>query len=275
MMLNNNFFDKTAIGIVTCDRPDFFKTCLNSIPPQSGKIFIMNAGTVSIDPTLSLGVATVIENTTNKRIPVGHAKNILIRKMREDPDNEYLFIVEDDIKIINYNVFEKYIQTAERTGLMGCLSYGGHGAGNRNSNGDAVVKETVKYDDDISIDLYHNSFAAFQLYHRNIFREIGFFDERFVNAAEHLDHYVKQYTAGIAPPFWFFPDIHESWKYIEDQDRNHSSSVIRNDLEFAKIFRNGWEEFKKKRGFYPTDIKEDTKENVLNYLTEIEKLYRK
>lgn len=262
----NKYKDKTAIGIVTCNRPEFCEKCIKSIDKSVGNIYVYNAGTIE--------VLEAYNNPNNENIPVGIAKNTLIRKIREMESNEYIFIIEDDVIIKDNTVFEKYIDTASRTGLWGCLSYGGHGNHNKNSEGVVTPVESVKYDD-ITIDLYRNSLAAFTLYHRNIFREIGFFDERFVNAAEHLDHYVEQYVQGIAPPFWYFPDIHESWKYIQDIDIDHSSSIIRNSPEFKQIISDGWNMFKKKRGMYPTEIPIVSTNNVMEVLQKIEVKYGK
>lgn len=266
----NEFAEKTAIGIITCNRTEMFKKCRASISNDVGNIYVFNAGTEAI-PMFDY-TATIHASGNKSNIPVGWAKNELVRSIRANTDNEFIFLIEDDVEIIDNKIFELYIKTAFKTGLWGCLSYGGHGNGNRSKEGEIEALESVKYDDDIIVDLYRNSLAAFTLFHRNIFREIGFFDERFINAAEHLDHYVEQYVKGIAPPFWYFPDIHESWKYIKDQDNNHEKSVIRKDDTF---FRNGWEAFKKKRNMYPHQIPLVDREQVLEKLTEIEKTYGK
>jgi len=269
------YAEKTAIGIVTCDRPEMIKRCLDSIKHYDGRIYIINAGKQQLNLDSKEGYTVLNENGNSSNIPVGWAKNQLVRSIRENKENEYIFLIEDDIEILDCVVFEKYIDTAIKTGLWGCLSYAGSGKANRDSEGQITPLESVKYDENITVDLYRNSPASFTLFHRNIFREIGFFDERFINAAEHLDFYVEQFVKGLAPHFWFFPDIHESWKYLKDMDDSLEKSVIRKDPNFQQIMRTGWEEFKKKRNMYPHQIPMVDKNLVLERLTNIEKNYGK
>lgn len=267
----NKYKDNTAIGIVTCNRPDFYSKCVKSIDPSVGKLYVINAGTEKISKIKNVSGDV---KGVNKNLPVAIAKNTLIRKMRENEENKYIFILDDDIEIADNTVFEKYIDTATVTGLWGCLSYGGHGHPNRTSEGIVAQSDSIEYDG-VIIDIYTNAVSAFTLYHRNIFREIGFFDERFVNTVEYVDHYCQQYVKGIAPPFWCFPDIHESWKYITDIDRVNGQTIIRNLENSTEVFSKGWELFKQKRSMYPNQIPKSTKDKVIEILAGIEKNYGK
>lgn len=262
----NKYKDNTAIGIVTYNRPDFYSKCVKSIDPSVGKLYVINAGTEKISKIKNVSGDV---KGVNKNISVAIAKNSLIRKMRENEENKYIFILQGDIEIADNTVFEKYIDTATVTGLWGCLSYGGHGYRNRTSEGVVSPSDSIEYDGAI-IDIYTNSESAFTLYHRNIFREIGFFDERFADGTEYIDHYCQQYVKGIAPPFWCFPDIHESWKYINDTSIFDNRDVIRNGG-----YTKGWELFKQKRNMYPIQIPKSTKDKVIEILAGIEKNYGK
>ena len=106
----NRFADKTAIGIVTCNRPDFFKTLLESIDPSVGDIFVINAGDeFELDDVMLSSKITKFIKTNINPTAVGRAKNEILREMRHS-GYEYLFLIEDDVKIKDNKVFEKYIE---------------------------------------------------------------------------------------------------------------------------------------------------------------------
>ena len=271
----NKYKDKTAVGIITCNRQNYLEELLGSIDPDIGSIFVVNAGDpIKISPTLNEKVTEVLD-TEKCPTPVGLAKNKVLRHMRH-AGYEYLFLIEDDVRIKDNKVFEKYIETAAETGLWaGQLCYGTHGGkegGNVKEDGSPNVIETVDYDKN-SIDLYPQSFQAFTLYHTNVFPLLGYFDEFYINAAEHLDHYFNAFAKGLGSYFWFFPDIENSSDYLEDIDEDHKGSVIRKDEKWQLNFKKAWAWFGKKYGYTPTMIPKASKDKVIERLNFIEKNY--
>lgn len=272
----NKFSEDTAVGIITCNRPEFVEQLLQSIDPSVGSIFLINSGN---DIELSLDSKTKLSEYIKTEIsptPVGRAKNQILRKMRH-LGFKYLFLIEDDVKIKDNKVFEKYITTAAATGLWaGQLSYGTHGGksgGNIDPEGNPRV-ETVDYDS-CSINLYPQSFQAFTLYHSNVFKIIGYFDDFYENAGEHLDHYYLSFLHGLGNYFWYFPDIENSWEYLEDIDKDHSESVIRKSPKWRENMQKAWAWFNKKYGKSPTDIPKVTLDKVSDRLNFLELNYSK
>lgn len=274
----NRFADKTAIGIVTCNRPHFLRQVLESLDPFVGKVYVINAGLDSISEELGAFAGddlVVLDADGSKPVAVGRAKNQVMRTMRHD-GFEYLFLIEDDVRVKDNTVFETYIETAAETGLWaGQLSYGTHGGqtgGNVNPDGTPKVRETVDYEQN-SIDLYGQSFQAFTLYHANVIKILGYFDEYYVNAAEHLDHYYEAFIKGLGSYFWYFPDIENSSHYLEDIDDGHTESVIRKSDTWGDDMKRAWGWFQKKWNYTPDRIPRSQPSKVIERLNFIEENY--
>lgn len=268
----NRFKDKTAIAIITCNREDFFNKVLNSIDKDAvGEIFVVNAGAQFKKRPEGVKIIQCNRNPT----VVGIAKNIALREMKQK-GYEYLFLIEDDVVVKDNKVFEKYIETAMDSGLWaGQLSYGVHGGvggGNVAEDGTPLKRLTVQYSK-YRVDLYKHSLHAFVLYHANTLDYIGYMGENYCNAAEHLDHYYFTFLKGLGCNYWFFPDIEDSFLYLEDIDKNHESSVIRKSPEFMKNFSESWGIFKEKFKVFPHEISDSLVEEVNETLNNLESRY--
>lgn len=268
----NKFQKQTAVAIITCNRVEFFKKAVDSIDRKAvDKIYVVNTGTAYESYPDDITLLQCIRNPT----VVGIGKNMALREMN-NAGYDYIFLMEDDIIIKDNKVFEEYILTAADSGLWsGQLSYGLHGGvggGNVTNDGLPIKRATVKYDTR-KVDLYQNSFAAFTLYHRNTLKIVGYMDERYLNAAEHLDHYYLSYLKNLGNNYWYFPDIENSSDYIEDQAPNHENSVIRTNPSFKNDFIYSWQLFKEKFGIMPHEVKDVGKDAVLDKLYTLEKHY--
>lgn len=269
----NKFKDQTIVGIVTCNRKDFFEKAIASIDRDAvKKIFVVVAGD---DYGSYPEDVTVLKCKRNPTV-VGIAKNILWREMFQSGE-EFIFTMEDDIVITDNSVFQKYIETAMDSGIWGQLSYGTHGGvagGAVKPDGSANKRATVRFTKH-EVDLYYNSFAAFTFTHRNIIKHMGYHDERYLNAAEHIDYYQRIAQKGLGLPMYAFPDIKDSYLYISDIESNHENSVIRNNPEFLKNFQYSWSLFKNKFGQFPTHMENPTNETVLGIMETLEANYAK
>jgi hypothetical protein len=268
----NNFKQKTAVALITCNREDFLHKAYESIDHSAvEQVFIINAGEQLKKKPENAKIIQCVKNPT----VVGIAKNIALREMR-NAGYDFLFLMEDDVIIKNNKVFEKYIYTAMDSGLWaGQLSYGVHGGvggGNVGEDGTPLKRATVQYSQ-TKVDLYKNSLHAFVLYHANTLPHIGYMGENYVNAAEHLDHYYVAFLKGLGVNYWYFPDIENSFEYLEDIDSNHTSSVIRKSAEFTKNFSESWNIFREKHGMYPHEVSDSLLEEVQNRLNFLETHY--
>lgn len=268
----NKFKEKTAVAIITCNREEYFKKAIDSIDRNAvDRIYVVNNGKAYESYPDGVVVLQAQRNPT----VVGIGKNSALRQMMND-GYDYLFLMEDDVKIKNNNVFEKYILTAADSGLWaGQLSYGLHGGaggGNVADDGTPVKRHVIQYTKH-KVDLYRNSFAAFVLYHRNTLNFIGLMDERYLNSAEHLDHYYKAFIKNLGNFYWYFPDIENSFEYLEDIDTNHEGSCIRKGSTFKEDFSYSWQLFKEKWKMFPHEVSDVSPAVMFDKLSLLEKYY--
>lgn len=258
---------RIGVGVITCNREEMFKKCIESIP-KVDELVIVNDGEQyknSSYPPFS----TEIRNARN--LGVAASKNIALRTLI-DKKCEHLFLLEDDIIIKNPKVFGKYIETASATGIWH-LNYGLHGSYNRDEDGNPKVKHSIEYKPGLEAAFYHNILGAFSYYLKGVIKNVGYMDERYRNAFEHVDHTYRIIQKGLHPPFWYFADIANSQDYIEDQTENYEGSVIRNEKEFAKNFQEAMQLFQHKFGNIPQRTPETPEDQALKTLEEIQTNY--
>lgn len=268
----NRFKAQTAVALITCNREDFLHKALDSIDRDSvNQIFVINAGAFLKKTPEDV---KLIQCTRNPTV-VGIAKNIALREMKNS-GYDFLFLMEDDVIVKNSKVFEKYIDTAMDSGLWaGQLSYGTHGGaggGNVDNDGNPLKRVTVQYTKN-KVDLYKHSLHAFVLYHANTLQHIGYMAENYINAAEHLDQYYTAFLKNLGCHYWNFPDIEDSFEYLEDIDSNHENSIIRNSSDFTKNFSTSWGIFKEKFGMFPHEVPDSSPEEVHERLNFLERNY--
>jgi hypothetical protein len=239
-------FEKIGVGLITCDRPEFFKISYDSlchaIDGNNIDCFIVNDGDCELD---------IIEKNYKKtegRTGVAKAKNIALKHFI-NLNYTHIFLMEDDVKIKNSEVFDAYIQASKQTGIKH-FNYALHGNHNLDQFGVPTIRKTVKYPDStISIDLYPNVLGAFSYYHIDTLKDAGLMDECFYNALEHVDHTYQIIKKGYHPPFRWFADITNSSQYLSDIVPDHQQSKIRNNENFQKVFKDGLDNFIKKNKF--------------------------
>lgn len=261
--------NKIGIGVITCDRQDFFEKCINSIPDVD-TIVVINDGSAYPSSAYPSKVKEVIQHNKNKC--VGISKNEAMRYLVQD-DCDHIFLCEDDIIIKNPNICEKYIHTSEASGIWH-LNFGGHGNHNKNpQTGLLQVRNTIDYDG-TKVDFYYNLLGAWSYYLKSVIKHVGYMDERYVNAMEHVDHTYKVIQAGLHSPFWWFADAHESYNDIEDIVADHGGSKIRkNQEEWMKNFREACAWFNHKHGYFPTTVPNKGPEETIKVLEDIRNKY--
>jgi glycosyltransferase involved in cell wall biosynthesis len=258
---------KTGVGIITCDRPDYLKKLIKSFNDVSvTDLVIINDG----EKQLNAGKLKVHNNTPSKQ-GVGKAKNQALKYLK---NNDYIFLLEDDIIIKDKTVFTKYIEASKISGIQH-FNFAFHGVDNYLPNNQPAVRLKLDYSPSVSICLYPNVYGAFSMYTKKCIEEVGLMDEFYYNAIEHVDHTAAIIKAGMHPPFRWFADIADSNKYIEEIDRAHSGSEIRRDQKWIENFHKAADHFAKKFGF---DVRNPhttvaSKEETVTIIKQIKKEY--
>lgn len=254
-----------GIAIITCDRVPMFEACVESVlnthKHKIDHLIVINDGEQDVPD----GDYTIIKNEAN--LGVGKTKNVAISKLMQ-LGCEHLFLLEDDVKFLNDQVIEKYIQLAESSGVKH-LNFCLHGDANRRLDQPAP-KLIIDYKH-VKMALYHNVTGALSYYHRDVIEKCGMMDDEYRNAMEHVDHTMRIINAGYHPPFRWFADVADSDKLIGDQDPGLVESKIRNEEEWRDNFVHGVKLFHQRYGINvcSTEQINDTKEQVLEYLRKV------
>src|SRR5262245_44911890 len=101
--------EKVGIGIITYNRVQFFRECIQSLP-EVDVIVVVNDGDPYPYNIYPSRVAKIIQNTTNKG--VGRSKNAALKFLLET-GCKHIFLCEDDMKIIDSELCKRYIQAAK------------------------------------------------------------------------------------------------------------------------------------------------------------------
>lgn len=269
-----NTMQNIGIGIVTCNRPDFYNKCLTSIPEE---FFVVTVNDGNPITSLNRKNHVFINNESN--LGVGKSKNILFKKLLE-AGKDHIFIIEDDMLIKNPKIFEKYVAAREKTGIQHfCFAY--HGPANKNgiSGGKPCSKFVVEYSPEIKVSIVMHAVGSFCYYTREVLEKVGLIDEDFLNAFEHVEHSYRISKAGYTTPYWNWPDLTDSWEYIDEQMCSEHSSAIRPRNDWRENIIKGAGLFYKKHGYNPAwqnSVPDTEKTKVLEILKQIKKngIYR-
>lgn len=205
-----------GLGITTYNRFNRFKECFNSINQFIDKLdhlVIVDDCSVkdrelydNFFASITNPKITIIRNNVN--LGVGKSKNKIL-KFLLFKGCEYLFTIEDDINIINGDVFNKYVEASQHTGIQH-FNFGLHGTLNIGHGRKQLING-------YEIIVYPDCVGAFTLYTKSLIEKVGLYDTYYVNALEHIDYTYKIAKEGLTTPFWEFADIVDSDKYLQEQ----------------------------------------------------------
>lgn len=220
---------RIGLGITTYNRPDYFKDAIESVKkhllPHLDYVFVYNDGSKrdGYTPIYKhlLAEKIVIEHK-NKNRGVAHAKNWLLRRMMKE-GCDYIFLMEDDLIIQHPKALFGYIKVAKDTGI-GHLMYAHHGPMN---------KDMRIWSDPNGIELYPHCVGAWTFYTREAIDEVGYLDENFHNAYEHVEHTHRLSLAGFTEEWPYFADVKNSHKWIAEQPESIEQSSIRKSKDWA------------------------------------------
>ena len=207
-----------GVGIVTCNRPDYFKRVLQSVQNAGGYDFL----TIWEDGSPNYGYSDTGDSANRG---VGACKNILLSRML-DSGCDWCFLLEDDI-VIKKSPYQHYIKACEESSFQH-LSFHGHGSHNSQplSKGSAIT-------------LWPNYVGAFSVYSFQSLLTAGLFDEGFRNAWEHVEHTLRLAQLGFTAPWRGAADATGSEDYLEEIPGSIETSVIRNNPKWLINMQSG------------------------------------
>ena len=169
------------------------------------------------------------------------------------------------------------IKTAEETGLQHMM-YGYHGPANKGgvSKGKPSPRLTVQYNDTISVALNPHCVGAFCYYSKACLDKVGVFDTKYLNAFEHVDHSYMIALAEMIPAYWWWPDVANSYEFLDEIACSEDSSSIRPRKDWQNNIREGAMYFKQKHGYLPAwdgCVPDTSESNILSLLKQIKQKY--
>lgn len=267
-----------GLGIITCDRFDYLKQCLEAVKQNRelvNWIVVVNDGQnftkEQEDIIYGAGVNNIIQHSPPYR-SVGVAKNQALRWLMVQ-GCDHLFILENDIIIKRADVFHAYIKAAEVSGIWH-MNFSQHGPANKKPNTEEKnPRQVVDYGNGLQVALYPHCVGAFSYFYRGVIKAVGYHDERFKNAFEHVEHTYRIIKKDLHPPFWWFADLPNSEEYLTEIPGSIQNSSIPHTKQWISNFQraNGW--FEIKHGYAPTQVPDIAQEIVLEKIQNLEKNY--
>ena len=272
---------KIGVGIITCNRNDFLKGLLASLPNEViDELVVVNDGKAENQIEVP---GKWLQNEVN--LGVGKSKNKAMKHLY-DAGCDYIFIIEDDMIIKDKTVFDRYIKASKASGIQH-FNYGPGSPFNRkqqikdydlhnrhllDQHTEPTPKLIIEYDNDVKIALFEHTVAMFSFFTRKVIETVGYIDEAYYNAWEHVDHTYCIIKAGYHPPFWWFADIANSEQYLtEAPGAIDNSSIANKSDQWLKNVTKGREVYLKKHGHYPNMPPSNSKEQVIQSLKDIKK----
>lgn len=172
---------------------------------------------------------------------IAHAKNVALKKMLQG-DGDFFFLIEDNCKVIDELVFDKFIEASQKTGIEAlCWA---KGATNKNFN----------FKDDPFVEYYSDFPTAFTMFTRNAVTKAGFLDEKMpVNTWQDLEYVKRIGDLGLSTPFGMFAAPKGVDKYLEltgEKDEFKNLKAMEEALRYWEL-KDGYEfprDVAKKRG---------------------------
>lgn len=273
---------KIGVAIITCNRVDYLTSLLFSLAPCQDTIdeFVVINDGLPIEGLAALK-GGIIDNPVN--LGVGKSKNKAMQYLL-DKGCDYIFIIEDDMLILDRDIFKRYIEASKISGIQH-FNYGPGSPFNRkqtikdfdlhnrhllDQQSEPAPKMIVEYKT-LKIALYEHTVGMFQFFTRKVLEEVGLIDiTNFTSAFDHVDHTYRIIKAGYHPPFWWFADIDESWKYItEAPDAIKNSVIAKDETKWMQEVGRAREAYKVKHGHYPNQPPYVSKEQVIETLKQL------
>lgn len=253
--------DKIGVGIVTYNSEDYYKSLYNSIKDiKIDCLVTVNGG----NPYTNKYTEHWIQHDTNK-YPAA-CRNDAITFLLQNGCT-HLFIIEDDMIIKRKDVFERYVQTSQVSGLK-YFSFVST-SWDSGTPKQRTPRLVVEYSKDISVSFYKNMCNEFTYHHRSCFDKVGLYDTQFRDPFD-IDMAYRESQQDYASPFWWFADITDSDMYIENNPVAVSRlQGARSDGSREQRIQEQWGLFVKKHRLMVNQIADRSKEDVIKKLKQI------
>lgn len=253
-----------GIAVITYNRPVQAISTVTSIvdhcPTSDYELVVVNDGQRYPHGTFANDIDTI---SLGRQRGVSVAKNTGLQHLL-DCGCEHIFIFEDDQIVLTSDIWDGYIDAATVTGIH-------HFNFQRGNGGTSEVRYQHKYTDDIAVDFFKDPLAQMSYFNGALFNLIDPYDPKFVNAFEHIDIEKRLDDLGLAPPFWYFPDIAQSAQLLMEADNNQS--VITGRGNYQKNWDNSAQHFVDKHGIFTSQIPDSSLQQVVARLDHLKNNY--
>ena len=265
---------KTGVAIIACDRQMYTRQCIDSLfnfPALAAmenvdRVIIINDGEEPVPENDNLEIEEI--KTPKPYSTVGVAKNLGIKTLINE-GCEHIFLIENDILVRDGNVFKKYIETSQATGITH-LNFGYHGPANRTPDYTKPnPRAIIEYNDGIKLALNPHSVGAFSYFHKSYIENVGYHDTFFQNAWEHVELCQRGISKGLLPAFWWFPDVAGSNDLLEEIPGSIEKSSITHTEKWVYNMQRGADYYKKQHGHIPIHSPDTPQAQVLERLKQI------
>lgn len=259
--------NKIGVGIMSFNSESYFAELYDSIDRDKiHELVVINGG----DPyERDYGVCHWIQHDTNKYPSV--CRNDAIEKLVE-LGCEHIFLIEDDMVILDNDIFKKYIHASQKTGLKYLWHVStSDGAGERDKR---TPRITVDYPNGERIAFYMNMCNEFTYHHVSVIGALSSngdnrpYDENMRNGFD-VEMTYRESLMPHAPPFRWFPDIVGSDSYIMNNPDAISRLQANGDRE--NTIGKEWEYFQEKHKVAIAEVGSGTEDVLRNKLKMIYK----
>ena len=180
------------------------------------------------------------DHKLRKIIKVGQTKypsacyNMGIRELLKDDSIEHIFIVTDKCELIDDSVIQDYINAAGQLNLQG-LYYCTDEEDPKGENKNIRLKIDIK---DNTLNLNYGVGGNFAYLHKDVFKKVGFFDERYKGTMEWADFAYRISQKNLSTPFLWFPSLESAREkiIINDNDTNYTENAEDRLIRGMKVF---------------------------------------
>lgn len=220
------------VGIVTRHRYQGLDVLLNSLGPNFHPVVVVDLSDPDKFMSCKDKCTILFKNFPNKTVVYG--KNALIRFFLNNTTEDYLFIIEDDIKVLDNDVFNRYIDVSNKYSIP-----------HMNFNRPVEEAGEVVYNFNKDVKVSERVHGCFQFFTRRCLEKVGLMNTNLChNCWEHIEHTARIHRAfRYQPNFWHFPDLIDSNEYLKHQRIpsiiNTPKSIY--DTDKIKMFNSlGW-----------------------------------
>jgi hypothetical protein len=258
--------NKIGCAIMTFNSEDYFAKLFDSIDRgQIDELVVINGGKPY---DREYDRCHWIQHTENKYPSV--CRNEAVERLVE-LGCEHIFLIEDDMIILDNTIFAKYIEASKRTGLKYIWYVStSEGSGER---GKRTPRITVDYPNNLRIAFYQNMCNEFTYHHVSVIGALSTdgehrpYDENMRNGFD-VEMTYRESLMPHSPPFRWFPDIVDSDSYITNNPEALSRLQANGDR--ANTIAKEWAHFESKHKVAIVDVGSGT-EHVLR--TKLKMIY--